>query len=139
MEIPKISIIVSTYNAEEWLKKVLWGFEQQIFKNFEVIFLTQLLRNNIKNELWESVNNNLLKNKTINDKDLCRLLVNEIKSKNSNRIVIIGYPRTVTQFETFKKAFNKKTEFTGVFLSGERHNDILKNAYKKTESYIELL
>ena len=37
MEIPKISIIVSTYNAEEWLKKVLWGFEQQIFKNFEVV------------------------------------------------------------------------------------------------------
>lgn len=37
MEIPKISIIVSTYNAEEWLKKVLWGFEQQIFKDFEVV------------------------------------------------------------------------------------------------------
>ena len=34
MEIPKISIIVSTYNAEEWLRKVLWGFEQQIFKDF---------------------------------------------------------------------------------------------------------
>ncbi|MFS4467378.1 glycosyltransferase family 2 protein [Maribacter sp. 2210JD10-5] len=34
---PKISVIVSTYNAEEWLKKVLWGFNQQIFKNFEVV------------------------------------------------------------------------------------------------------
>lgn len=37
MEIPKISVIVSTYNAEEWLKKVLWGFQQQIFKDFEVV------------------------------------------------------------------------------------------------------
>lgn len=37
VEVPKISVIVSTYNAEEWLKKVLWGFNQQIFKNFEVV------------------------------------------------------------------------------------------------------
>lgn len=34
---PKISVIVSTYNSEEWLKKVLWGFNCQIFKNFEVV------------------------------------------------------------------------------------------------------
>lgn len=34
---PKISVIVSTYNAEEWLKKVLWGFHCQNFKHFEVI------------------------------------------------------------------------------------------------------
>lgn len=33
----KISVIVSTYNAEEWLRKVLWGFNQQTFKNFEVV------------------------------------------------------------------------------------------------------
>ncbi|WP_047245985.1 glycosyltransferase family 2 protein [Maribacter thermophilus] len=37
MEIPKISVIVSTYNSEEWLKKVLWGFNCQTFKNFEVV------------------------------------------------------------------------------------------------------
>lgn len=36
-ESPKISVIVSTYNAEEWLKKVLWGFNCQIFKDFEVV------------------------------------------------------------------------------------------------------
>jgi len=35
--LPKISVIVSTYNSEEWLKKVLWGFNCQIFKNFEVV------------------------------------------------------------------------------------------------------
>ncbi len=36
-EKPKISVIISTYNSEEWLRKVLWGFNCQIFKNFEVI------------------------------------------------------------------------------------------------------
>lgn len=34
---PKISIIVSTYNSEEWLRKVLWGFNCQTFKDFEVV------------------------------------------------------------------------------------------------------
>ena len=36
-DIPKISIIISTYNAEEWLKKVLWGFNCQTYRNFEVV------------------------------------------------------------------------------------------------------
>lgn len=34
---PKISVVISTYNSEEWLKKVLWGFNCQLFKNFEVV------------------------------------------------------------------------------------------------------
>lgn len=33
----KISVIVSTYNSEEWLRKVLWGFHCQLFSNFEVV------------------------------------------------------------------------------------------------------
>jgi glycosyltransferase involved in cell wall biosynthesis len=36
-EAPKISIILSTYNAEEWLEKVLWGFNFQSYKNFEIV------------------------------------------------------------------------------------------------------
>src|SRR5690554_4616140 len=31
------SVIVSTYNRPDWLEKALWGFEQQIEKNFEII------------------------------------------------------------------------------------------------------
>lgn len=34
---PFISVIISTYNAEEWLEKVLWGYQQQTYKNFEVV------------------------------------------------------------------------------------------------------
>ncbi|MFI2742438.1 glycosyltransferase family 2 protein [Zhouia sp. PK063] len=33
----RISIIISTYNAEAWLEKVLWGYHQQTFKDFEVV------------------------------------------------------------------------------------------------------
>lgn len=34
---PTISVIISTYNAPEWLAKTLWGYNQQIFKDFEVV------------------------------------------------------------------------------------------------------
>lgn len=32
-----VSVIISTYNQPDWLEKVLWSFEQQTFKNFEVV------------------------------------------------------------------------------------------------------
>ena len=34
---PEIAIIISTYNSVEWLKKTLWGFANQSFKNFEIL------------------------------------------------------------------------------------------------------
>ena len=37
VEDPIISVIISTYNSLEWLKKTLWSYEQQIFRNFELI------------------------------------------------------------------------------------------------------
>ncbi|WP_281755618.1 glycosyltransferase family 2 protein [Neptunitalea chrysea] len=37
MKTDQISVIISTYNAEEWLKKVLWGYENQTFRGFEVV------------------------------------------------------------------------------------------------------
>lgn len=32
-----VSVVVSTYNNPDWLKKVLWGFNCQIYKDFELI------------------------------------------------------------------------------------------------------
>ena len=32
-----ISVIISTYNNPKWLQKVLWSFDVQTFKNFEVV------------------------------------------------------------------------------------------------------
>ncbi|MGJ5642187.1 glycosyltransferase family 2 protein [Formosa sp. S-31] len=34
---PEISIIISTYNSEAWLEKVLWSYEAQRFKGFEIV------------------------------------------------------------------------------------------------------
>lgn len=34
---PKISVVVSTYNSVAWLEKVLWGFNCQTFRDFEVV------------------------------------------------------------------------------------------------------
>lgn len=33
----EISIIISTYNNKEWLQKVLWGYNMQTFKDFEIV------------------------------------------------------------------------------------------------------
>lgn len=33
----KISVIISTYNAEEWLKKTIWGYNTQTYKDFEMV------------------------------------------------------------------------------------------------------
>jgi glycosyltransferase involved in cell wall biosynthesis len=33
----KLSVIISTYNAEAWLEKVLWGYSCQTFKDFEIV------------------------------------------------------------------------------------------------------
>jgi glycosyltransferase involved in cell wall biosynthesis len=37
MSIFKASLIISTYNQPEWLRKALWSYEHQTEKNFEII------------------------------------------------------------------------------------------------------
>ncbi len=34
---PSISVIISTYNSIPWLEKTLWSYEQQLFREFEII------------------------------------------------------------------------------------------------------
>lgn len=34
---PEVSIVISTYNSEAWLEKVLWSYEAQTFKDFELV------------------------------------------------------------------------------------------------------
>ena len=33
----KASVIFTTYNQPEWLRKVLWGYECQTEKDFEIV------------------------------------------------------------------------------------------------------
>jgi glycosyltransferase involved in cell wall biosynthesis len=37
MQKPEISIIISTYNSEAWLEKVMWSYEAQTYKDFEMV------------------------------------------------------------------------------------------------------
>lgn len=34
---PSVSIILSTYNSPVWLEKVIWGYMQQTFRDFEIV------------------------------------------------------------------------------------------------------
>ncbi|MDC6390298.1 glycosyltransferase family 2 protein [Maribacter sp. PR1] len=56
LEEPKISVIISTYNAEEWLRKVLWGFNQQTFKNFEVVIADDGSKSSTKELIGQMAN-----------------------------------------------------------------------------------
>lgn len=58
MNVPDVSVIISTYNQPLWLEKVLWSYEFQTFKNFEVIIAddgsnntTKILVDKIKREV----------------------------------------------------------------------------------------
>lgn len=58
-----ISVIISTYNSESWLEKVLWGYTCQSFKNFEIVIAddgsgpkTKALIDRFKNEEGLSIN-----------------------------------------------------------------------------------
>ena len=32
-----ISVVISTYNSTEWLRKVIWGYNTQTYRNFEMV------------------------------------------------------------------------------------------------------
>lgn len=45
----KITVVISTYNAEKWLEKVLIGYSNQSFRDFEVIIADDGSRESTKN------------------------------------------------------------------------------------------
>lgn len=45
----KASVIFSTYNSEEWLEKVLWGYSVQTTKDFEIIIADDGSKEKTKN------------------------------------------------------------------------------------------
>ncbi|WKB81512.1 glycosyltransferase family 2 protein [Cellulophaga lytica] len=53
MKAPDISIIISTYNSVEWLKKVLWGYNTQTINNFEVVIADDGSREETKKAIEE--------------------------------------------------------------------------------------
>ena len=37
MSLPKITVIIATYNKTDWLEKVLYGYSVQTYKDFDII------------------------------------------------------------------------------------------------------
>jgi len=50
----QISIIISTYNSEDWLEKVLWGYHFQTLNNFEIVIADDGSKNKTK-ELIDAI------------------------------------------------------------------------------------
>ena len=55
---PAVSVIISTYNKPDWLEKVLWGFQCQTYKDFEVVIADDGSAEETKNRI-ESLRNEL--------------------------------------------------------------------------------
>lgn len=63
MNIIEVSVIISTYNSPLWLQKVLWSYNLQTYKNFEVIIAddgsnleTKKLIDNMKSNVFYPIN-----------------------------------------------------------------------------------
>jgi len=57
----KASLIISTYNQPKWLEKVLWSYENQIEKDFEIIIADDGSTNETKAVIQQFVDNTSLK------------------------------------------------------------------------------
>lgn len=60
-----VSVIMTTYNQPEWLKKVLWGFEVQTHRNFEIIIADDGSGSETKSVVDEFMKNSPLKIKHV--------------------------------------------------------------------------
>lgn len=63
MKTPSISVIISTYNATEWLEKVLIGYQQQTFTDFELVIAddgSNVLTKNLIEAYKNKVNYNII-------------------------------------------------------------------------------
>ncbi len=58
---PMISVIISTYNAFEWLEKTLTGYDVQTFKNFEIIIADDGSKKEIREKIENYIKSSALK------------------------------------------------------------------------------
>ena len=65
-----VSIIISTYNQPNWLHKVLYGYENQSYKNFEVIIADDGSTQETKELILKFIKKSILKIKHVWHEDL---------------------------------------------------------------------
>ncbi len=88
---PLASVVVTTYNQPEWLRKTLWGFELQSEKHFEVVIADDGSGEQTKQVIEEFKNRRLLKITHVwhpdNGFQKCQILNKAILQTNSDYLI----------------------------------------------------
>lgn len=128
---PSISVIISTYNKPEFLKKVLTGYAHQSFKDFEVILADDGSSEETK-KMIDSFNTSMSQNiyhvwHEDNGFRKCRIL-NKAIDKSSNEYLVFSDGDCIPD-QYFLETHNKLAK-KGYFLSGGHFpvNEIVSNA-----------
>lgn len=115
----KASVIFTTYNQPEWLKKALWGYEVQTNKDFEIIIADDGSGDETKEVINSFINKNILNIKHIWHPDegyqKCPILNKAILASETDYLIFTDgdcIPRN-----DFIKVHIDNAE-TGYFLSG---------------------
>ncbi|MFP4556732.1 MAG: glycosyltransferase family 2 protein [Bacteroidales bacterium] len=114
-----VSVVITTYNQPEWLRKVLWGFEVQRFNNFEIVIADDGSDSKTKVIISEFVSNSKLSINHVWHPDegyrKCTILNRAIKAAKGEYLIFTDgdcIPRN-DFVETHIRRANK-----GYFLSG---------------------
>jgi glycosyltransferase involved in cell wall biosynthesis len=114
-----ISLIITTYNQPEWLRKVLWGYESQTIKGFEIVIADDGSGPETKSVIdWFKENSNLKINHIWHPDEgfqKCLILNKAILASNGEYLIFTDgdcIPRN-----DFIEVHTKKAE-RGFFLSG---------------------
>ncbi|OEJ99381.1 hypothetical protein A8C32_09480 [Flavivirga aquatica] len=116
---------------------------------YDIVFFPDLMKNEISKEtsIGLSMNNSLGKGELLKNEDINSLITNEILALKSRKIIIMGYPKTKTQFELLNEILNNKYDnirFTGIFSATDKRKEnieqdkILKECFREKGRYIEL-
>lgn len=128
MPTPSTSVIISTYNQPEWLRKVLIGYEQQNFKNFEIVIADDGSTVETKNLIEAFQNNSELKIKHVWQEDDG---FQKTKILNKTILVAAGDYLIFTDGDCIPR-----NDFVSKHISLKKENHFLSGGYFKLPSSI---
>ncbi|WP_281988962.1 nucleoside monophosphate kinase [Aquimarina aggregata] len=111
-------------------------------KNYKIIFLPEIIRNNVLNEsdLWSSINKDILSGKPIKDRDVCNLILEQISKNIDENYILLGFPKTPQQLKNLEDFLEvKRIDYKLIGVFNELENDIiLKESYREKNKIVEI-
>ena len=127
----EVSVIISTYNQPEWLKKVLIGYQQQTFNNFEIIIADDGSTEETKAIIEQLSDNSNFTIKHVWQEDegfrKTRILNKAIKKSKASYLIF-------TDGDCIPRA-----DFVETHLKLKKENSFLSGGYFKLPLYISVL